>query len=670
MLSKSDVKILDTTLRDGSYAVGFQFTPEDTAIICAALDQIGIEFIEIGHGLGLDAGNRISSKSAASDEEYLQAASESVKKAEWGVFFIPGIGAFDSIRRAADYGMDFIRVGVNVTEPEASEKYVGEAKKRGLDVSVNLMKSYVVSASEFTEAARRIESFGADSVFLVDSAGGMLPDEVKQYICSAKNSISIPIGFHGHNNLGMACANALEAVKAGATVIDSSLRGIGRSSGNAVTEIMSLLLIRLGMHLPMDISSIMNLSEKYIDPIMKKQLNVDSLGIMSGYAKFHSSFLNFITQSALKHNVDSRKLIVEVSRREKIDVTESLVDMLATGLPKYRKNAARLNISRFQVSEKNVISPVAKVLKVAESASIISIKYGLSAVFNIVQPYCEKKSNVSDLIYKGEQFVYASAEISSPSDAKNICRLIDSRFPLVLLDCDHRNADSRKIVASCLRNIKNSAVMRYSDMYVLNKSVLSTLCELRNNTAETNFFIFGDTAPAMQCRQMIVDMMGNCPIISGISEEIEAKMTRQKKIILLFKKISDRMVIALRKDDIVVDVVLGQIPKHLVSALSKKGIMILRPNMRDHIFSEIQSLYSIKTNVAKNFGIRNFRGVRMASGGILAPQDTVIVDSISEPSHIYGVSDGLGFIIPRHLMTEKQKSLLKKIKSAILNSLL
>ena len=259
-----EITILDCTLRDGSYAIDYQFTAEDTAIIAAGLEQAGFELIEIGHGLGLNASNSGKGVAAATDEEYLVAASKVLKKAKFGMFFIPGTGREEDLQMAASYGMGFVRIGTNITEVDESARYVEIAKNLGMTVSANLMKSYALPPSEFLKQAKKSEKFGTDILVVVDSAGGMLPQDVVDYVSILKKNTGIPIGYHGHNNLGLAVSNTLEAIKAGVTVVDATLRGMGRSAGNAQMEILVLLLEKLGYSTGIDVYKAMVNAERLL----------------------------------------------------------------------------------------------------------------------------------------------------------------------------------------------------------------------------------------------------------------------------------------------------------------------------------------------------------------------------------------------------------------------
>ena len=323
--------ILDTTLRDGSYAIDFQFTAQDTAIIAKGLEDAGVEIIEIGHGVGLGASEKGYGKAAETDEDYLKAAAGVLTKSKFGMFCIPGIATLEDVDMAADLGAGFIRIGTNVTEVEKSKEFVARAKKHGLYVSANFMKSYVMPPKEFAQLAIQTQEYGSDILCVVDSSGGMLPSELRSYFESVQEVCDIPLGFHGHDNLGLAVAHSLSAIEMGAALVDTSLQGFGRSSGNAATELLVAGLNRMGIDTGTDMLMLMDMGEKYIKPLIRGN-GMSSLDIITGYAQFHSSYMGTIRKYASKYNIDPRLLIIKVCERDKVNAPEEMVEEVAAGI--------------------------------------------------------------------------------------------------------------------------------------------------------------------------------------------------------------------------------------------------------------------------------------------------------------------------------------------------
>ncbi|MDX6574889.1 MAG: 4-hydroxy 2-oxovalerate aldolase [Blastocatellia bacterium] len=326
------IEILDTTLRDGAYMIDFQFTANDTAVICAALEDAGFRTIEVAHGLGLGASGTRWGVAAATDEEYLRAAATSLRKARFGTFFIPGIGTKEHLDLARGYGMSFVRIGTNITQSEEAEEFIKYAKLLGFEVMYNAMKSYVAPPEEFLRRMRQAVEWGADVVYLVDSAGGMLPAEVKQYIELLRENLDARVGFHGHNNFMLGCANNLAALEAGATLLDSTIQGMGRSSGNPQTEVMILLYEKLGISTGIDIFKTMEIGESLIRPLMPVKSGVTALDMTMAHAQFHSSFLPRVERAASEFKLDPKVLIVEVSKVDRINPSQELITSIAAKL--------------------------------------------------------------------------------------------------------------------------------------------------------------------------------------------------------------------------------------------------------------------------------------------------------------------------------------------------
>lgn len=326
--SRCGVRLLDCTLRDGSYAIDFRFTAIDTELIAGALDRVGVPLIEVGHGVGVGASRAGKGEAAESDEAYLDAASRVVRRAKVGVFCIPGIARLDDIDRAVDHGAGFIRIGTNVADAEEAEPFITHAKNRGLEVMANFMKSYTMPPHEFAERVVLAERFGADIVYIVDSAGGMLADELEDYFKAIRERTNVPVGFHGHDNLGLAVAHSLRSVELGAVIVDGSLKGMGRSAGNAPTERLVAGLLRMGISIGIDLLEVLDIGEEYVEPFLSHE-SMRPLDVVAGYALFHSSFMGTILKYSSRYRIDPRRLIIAVCEEDKVNAPEGMVERVA-----------------------------------------------------------------------------------------------------------------------------------------------------------------------------------------------------------------------------------------------------------------------------------------------------------------------------------------------------
>lgn len=322
------MEILDTTLRDGSYVNNFQFTGEQTFEVVRGLDEAGIRWIEVGHGIGLGASEKGYGKALESDRVYMEAAKKACKSSKWGVFAIPGIANNDDLELCADLQADFVRIGIDIDEIENGLEFVKASKAIGLFTCVNFMKSYTKSPVEFEIAARKSADLGADIIYIVDSAGSMTPRMVSDY-CSRLSDLKF--GFHGHNNLGLANANALLASELGACIVDTSILGLGRSSGNTSTEEFVALMQTMNKHHDVNLLSLIDLAEKevrkHITGVTRQPLD-----LICGLTGFHSSYMPRIKKYADKYRIDPRLIIIELCSLTRSDAPEHIIEKICKNI--------------------------------------------------------------------------------------------------------------------------------------------------------------------------------------------------------------------------------------------------------------------------------------------------------------------------------------------------
>ncbi|AGI72501.1 putative4-hydroxy-2-oxovalerate aldolase/acyl-CoA ligase-fusion protein [Octadecabacter arcticus 238] len=357
------MKILDTTLRDGSYVNNFSFTLDETRFFTRELSRLGLELIEVGHGIGLGATEKGISPAVETDQDYMKAAALAVEesgsqKAKWGMFCIPGIAELNHIDLAHDHNMGFIRIGVTVEDINLARSFVEKSKKLGLYVCVNFMKSYTSSPQEFSAAVAQAASFGADIAYLVDSAGTMVPADVEDYFRTVRRNSILPLGFHGHNNLGLANINAYTAYNEGAGIVDVSMQGMGRCTGNTSTEHFLALLGKQGIAHNLDPIGLMDLSEKYVRPKLT-DIGIDSVDVACGLAGFHSSYMSVIKKYSLEYDIDPRRLIIELCKETRDAAPEKLVKEKAEIIKKQDKAIAYQHafpLDKYFGSEQMVLS--------------------------------------------------------------------------------------------------------------------------------------------------------------------------------------------------------------------------------------------------------------------------------------------------------------------------
>lgn len=322
------VILTDTTLRDGSHSVSHQFTPDDIMKVVTALDQAGIDLIELGHGDGL-TGTSINYGFAKYDDYTLiKSAASVVKKSKIAVLLLPGIGTVEDLKKAKYNGATAVRIATHVTEADVAEQHIKSAKDMGFFTVGFLMMAHMADADRLVEEALKMESYGADVVYTTDSAGTMLPMDVKEKISALKRNLKVPLGHHSHNNLGLAIANSIAAIEAGATYIDGSLSGLGAGAGNTSTETLVAVLNRMGIEHNADLYKTIDASSRALVPILQSkginpQVNLDAM--MIGYAGVYSSFLLHAKKAAIRFNVDVRDILLELGRRNAVGGQEDWI---------------------------------------------------------------------------------------------------------------------------------------------------------------------------------------------------------------------------------------------------------------------------------------------------------------------------------------------------------
>lgn len=330
------IRIIDATLRDGMHAVSHQLTPEQMAQIAAGLDAAGVGTLEVGHGDGLGGSSMQYGFARASDREYLAAVSKVVKKARLDVLLIPGIGTIEHLEEAMEYGVGTVRVATHVTEADVGEQHIGFAKKHGLEAVGFLMMAHMASPEKVAEQAKLFESYGADMIYVTDSAGAMVPGDVAARIQAVKAAVKLPVGFHGHNNLGLAIGNTLAAIEAGAESVDACLRGLGAGAGNAQLEVLTAVLNKMGRETGIDLYKAMDTGE-VLDGIMHRPQIISNEALAIGYAGAYGSFMLHARRAAEKFGVDARDILLEMGRRKTVGGQEDIIIDVAIDLAKAKQ---------------------------------------------------------------------------------------------------------------------------------------------------------------------------------------------------------------------------------------------------------------------------------------------------------------------------------------------
>lgn len=329
-------RITDSCLRDGSHPMRHQFTAAQARALAGALDAAGVPVIEVSHGDGLGGSSLQYGFSKEPEMELISAAVEMCTRAKIAVLLLPGVGTQQELREAARRGARVVRIATQCTEADVSQQHFGLAKELGLEAIGFLMMAHMRPAEVLAEQAALMEGYGADCVYIVDSAGAMLPGDAAARVRALKSALHGQVGFHAHNNLGFALGNSLAAFEAGAEQIDGCLRGLGAGSGNAPTELLAAMLDKLGLESGLDTFKLCDAAEHLLAPMMPFQPIPDRDAITIGYAGVYSTFLLHARRVGERFGLDPREILVELGRRKAMAGQEDWILDVAQDLARAR----------------------------------------------------------------------------------------------------------------------------------------------------------------------------------------------------------------------------------------------------------------------------------------------------------------------------------------------
>ena len=328
------IRITCQTLRDGSHALRHQFTKKNIRDYCKGAEKAGIDTVFCGHGNGLSASSFQVGFSLLSDKQMLETARKELHKTKLGTFMIPGFATKHDLQPAIDIGIDTIMVATHSTEANVSRQHMEYAKSKDLEVFGVLMMAHTVDKFKLLEQAQLMQSYGADNVLLMDSAGAILPGEASEKVNYLSSCLDVPVGFHAHNNLGMAVATSLAAVKAGATFLDCTSRGLGAGAGNCPLEVIVAVLHKLCYETGLNLYDLMDNSD-LVKKIMDEHNHVQEISmtsLASGLAGIFSGFKDHVLREAKKYNVDPRDIFFRLGELKAVAGQEDLIKDVAKEL--------------------------------------------------------------------------------------------------------------------------------------------------------------------------------------------------------------------------------------------------------------------------------------------------------------------------------------------------
>jgi 4-hydroxy 2-oxovalerate aldolase len=333
MLHSPSITVCDATLRDGSHAYSHQINIEQVRDYATGAEAAGFDFLEVGHGNGLGASSLQVGESLVSEDDMLKAAKACLKNTKLSVHVIPGFATIKKeLANAVHAGVDLFRIGCHCTEADISQRHISYVRSVGREVWGVLMMSHMAEASVLLEESKKMQSYGAQGIVLMDSAGAYFPSEVTNKIGLLTQKLEVPVGFHAHNNLGLAIANSLAALEAGARIIDGTAKGFGAGAGNAPLELLAAVLKQQRYNTKLDLYKALDAADIAAKLFSGSLPDSSGITIVSGLAGVFSGFSKPVQRASKQMGVDPRDVFFELGMRKVVGGQEDIIIEVASQL--------------------------------------------------------------------------------------------------------------------------------------------------------------------------------------------------------------------------------------------------------------------------------------------------------------------------------------------------
>lgn len=332
---RKKVIIYDVSLRDGSHAISHQLNEKQISSYAQAAEDANVYAIEVGHGNGLGASSILVGKSYLNDEIMLRTAKEQLQNTKLGAHIIPGCATINKdLKLAIECGVDIFRVASHCTEADVTQRHIAFVRENGKEAYGLLMSSHMTTPEVLLDEAYKMQTYGAQAIVILDSSGSFLPSDVETRIKLLSENLSVPVGFHGHNNLSLSIYNSITAIESGAQIIDASIKGFGAGAGNTPLEVLVALLTKYNFDSEVDLYKVLDLADLAEKELLLNPITISPLSIVGGLSSVFSAFTNQIKQVSSDYNVDPRDVFFELGKEKVVGGQEDKIVEVAIKLSK------------------------------------------------------------------------------------------------------------------------------------------------------------------------------------------------------------------------------------------------------------------------------------------------------------------------------------------------
>jgi 4-hydroxy 2-oxovalerate aldolase len=331
MTCEISVVVCDATLRDGSHACGHQISGEQISRYAEAAESAGVDYLEVGHGNGLGASSLQVGESLVPETQMLGLARQKLRETKLSVHVIPGFATVNrEIVNAIQVGVDLFRIGCHCTEADTTQKHIGFVRGEGRSAWGVLMMSHMAAPDVLLQESKKMQSYGAQGIVLMDSAGSYFPNDVRKKVGLLVDNLEVPVGFHAHDNLGLSVANSLAALEVGARILDGTSKGFGAGAGNAPLELLAAAMSKLDIKTKLRLYRVLDAAELASELFAGKLPKHDSITIISGLCGVLSGFAKPVKRIAEQFQLDPRDILSELGKRKTVGGQEDLILEVAT----------------------------------------------------------------------------------------------------------------------------------------------------------------------------------------------------------------------------------------------------------------------------------------------------------------------------------------------------